>query len=240
MAEEFVIRVQLEGEGRAPRSGSGSNLGAGVPLVAGTSLLSVIKDPQTSALAQETIDLLENKVAQEWQSKTAYDIKNIKRGLFSSKIQGQLFTETPYEGEGFTTEMFQSSVKNVELKIDRGLFQESLSNRRLRTAAIATTFKIAQSAIQLAQHRSGNSFFNQQLNNYNRLGTNVVSVAGAAAFLGGPAAIFVGAGILINEGLNIGVDVLNYNYDRKLDTMMVHNMAEVSGNLSYGRRGGSR
>jgi hypothetical protein len=242
MAEEFVIRVQLEGEGRAPRSGSGSNLGAGIPLAASTSLLATIKDPQTAALVKRTTDLIEKGGLESGMPRSEYDLLKIKRGLFRTKVIGQYafeeINENPetFQDLGMTT----GGIKDVNFTVNRGFVQENFTTRRLATAGVATAFKIAQSGVQLVQHRSGNSHFNKELNNYMRLGSIGTSVAATATFVGGPAAVFVAAGIAFNETVNAFVDAANYNYDRRLDTMMVHNMKEVSGNLSYGRRGGTR
>jgi hypothetical protein len=57
MAEEFVIRVQLEGEGRGTRTGAGSNLGAGVALGAGLSITPRQEAAQlTKAKSQELLE----------------------------------------------------------------------------------------------------------------------------------------------------------------------------------------
>jgi len=57
MAEEFVIRVQLEGEGRGTRTGAGSNLGAGVALGAGLSITPRQEAAQlTKVRSQELFD----------------------------------------------------------------------------------------------------------------------------------------------------------------------------------------
>jgi hypothetical protein len=130
--------------------------------------------------------------------------------------------------------------QTIEETIPLGFKSDIIYRRKGIGITTAIVAKGARSFIQYAQHRSGNSHFNKELNNYMRVGSNAAAIGGAAIFYGGPAAGIIAGGIVVNELVNIGVDVLNYNYDRKLDTMMVHNMAEVSGNLSYGRRGGSR
>jgi hypothetical protein len=130
--------------------------------------------------------------------------------------------------------------QTIEETIPLGFRNDILYYRKGIGITTAIVTKGARSFIQYAQHRSGNEHFNRNLSNGLRLGSNFAAIGGAAIFYGGPAAGIIAAGIAVNEVVNIGVDLLNYNYDRKLDTMMVHNMAEVSGNLSYGRRGGSR
>jgi hypothetical protein len=52
---------------------------------------------------------------------------------------------------------------------------------------------------------------------------------------------FVGAGLVatgiaVNETINIVSEAANYKYDRMMDTLYIHNVREVSGDISYGRR----
>lgn len=112
-----------------------------------------------------------------------------------------------------------------------------MENRAKITAAgTALGLKLANAYIGHKQHRSGDSYYNDQLNNRMKLAQYGIALSYGAA-KGGPVGLgLVAVGIAVNEGINAVTERANFNYDRMMDKEYVHNVRAVAGDLSYGRR----
>ena len=54
----------------------------------------------------------------------------------------------------------------------------------------------------------------------------------------GPAAPFVAAGIVVNEGIQAVLDFSKFQFDRKMEAYEITNNLIIAGNASYGRMRG--
>jgi len=233
MAEQFIIRVQLDGQtgNVAPqRNTTPQNANAGTSLVAvGTTNL----NRRELAAAVNTL------------KPTVNSIKNLEKRYDELREAGApKGSEESYEANlGRLKNVIESRKYLIDefsiLEEQLAAKEPILSPRRTIGIASAMALKITQAAISTTQHRSGNQYFNQQLSRGLSTASTVGGIAVAALF--NPTLALVAAGgLLVNSGVDLFTTAANYDYDRKLDTMMIHNVKEVSGNISYGRRGGTR
>ena len=225
MAEQFIIRVQLEGQqisaNRAPQPNTTTpNLNAGVPLIAASSdLINKQQQSQRISNLQQVIDKAREvapptRIMSERKLSTEMGVYTAQRRLFKQTPEDQL------QGKQDETEPL-------------------LSARRTASLATATALRVGQAVISQVQHRSGNTYFNRQLQTGISTASTLGGLAITAAF--NPVlAVVAAGGIAVSTTLDILTAQANYDYDRRMDTLMIHNTKEVSGNISYGRRGGTR
>lgn len=100
--------------------------------------------------------------------------------------------------------------------------------------AKAAAYKAIAASINITQHRSGDTYYNQQLSNATRM-----SSYGAVLAMSGPAAPAVLVGIVANELVDLAVQSSNYKYDRRLEGHQIQNTKMLAGNVSYGRNRGA-
>ena len=231
MAEQFIIRVQIDDErfNAAPQANRvPANSNAGVPLVAAGSVALSVSSQQSS---REYIKLSNAiSAAQREMSETFAQIREISTPIISEKTEGK-FAEI--------RKALQPTQITPQEQIQEEKPEKLLSARRTASLSTAAALRIAQGIVSHVQHRSGDRYFNRQLS----LGISTASTLGGLAITAAfnPALAGVAAGVLVGSTvIDIVTTAANYDYDRKLDTTMIHNVKEVSGNISYGRRGGMR
>lgn len=105
--------------------------------------------------------------------------------------------------------------------------------KRYGALASAIAYKSLASAVNVMQHQSGDSYYNQQLGNAIKLTQYIGAVA-----LGGPLGGFIAAGIVVNELADAVTGVMNFNFDRKIERTEITNNMIAAGNASYGRMRG--
>jgi hypothetical protein len=105
--------------------------------------------------------------------------------------------------------------------------------QRSKALSSAILAKTVYATIQYAQHTSGDSYYNQQLSNMMKLGGYGILLANS-----GPAAPFVAAGIVVNEGIQAVLDFSKFQFDRKMEAYEITNNLIIAGNASYGRMRG--
>lgn len=107
-------------------------------------------------------------------------------------------------------------------------------SKQIKAAGAALAWKTADSMVSVAQHRSGDSHANAQLNNAMKL-----AGYGTALAMSGPAAPLVAAGIAVNEIANALVQSSNYRFDRRQESNQIRNIQTIAGDVSYGRNRGA-
>jgi hypothetical protein len=110
-------------------------------------------------------------------------------------------------------------------------YKETMARTRALTSAAMA--KTVYATVQYAQHTSGDSYYNQQLSNMMKLGGYGILLANS-----GPAAPFVAAGIVVNEGIQAVLDFSKFQFDRKMEAYEITNNLIIAGNASYGRMRG--
>jgi hypothetical protein len=235
MAEQFIIRVQIDDErfNAAPQANRvPANSNAGVPLVAAGSVALSVNSQQIS---REYIKLSNTMSANQ---------RDISEKFAQMREMGD-YSSIPMISEKRKKERAKigEALKPKEITPQEQIQEEKpeplLSARRSTSLAVATALRVAQGIVSHVQHRSGDRYFNRQLS----LGISTASTLGGLAITAAfnPALAGVAAGVLVGSTvIDIVTTAANYDYDRKLDTTMIHNVKEVSGNISYGRRGGMR
>lgn len=83
-------------------------------------------------------------------------------------------------------------------------------------------------------YTSGDSAANKQ----RAMGMKMATYGAAILATGGNPLVI--AGIIGNELISAGVDAYKYSHDRKMERGQIMNMANVAGDISYGRRRGGR
>jgi hypothetical protein len=149
-----------------------------------------------------------------------------KRKLFS-RSELTLTGEALNQEDPFNTYNEQTKITT------QPILAEPAIQARLKSLGSAAAAKVVYSAVQYAQHTSGNSYYNQQISNAMRLGGYALLLANS-----GPAAPFVAAGIVVNEGVQAILDVAKFEFDRKMEKYEITNNQILAGNASYGRNRG--
>jgi hypothetical protein len=161
------------------------------------------------------------------------DEKIIKGGIFRHPTYGIIgrqttTTQTQYPGDSFDV---NTESQTVGIVTGKGFSPVVQANRqRLMSLGSVLAAKTVYSAVQYIQHTSGNSYYNQQLSNAMRFGGY-----GLLLLNSGPAAPFVAAGIVLNEGVDALLNIGKFEFDRKLENYEITNNLIVAGNASYGR-----
>ena len=106
--------------------------------------------------------------------------------------------------------------------------------QQIKGLGIATAWKTANAATDVANYTSGDQVANQQRATAMRMATYGATIA-ATGF--NPVVI---AGIVGNEVINMGMDNYKFNYDRKMERAQLTNSEMVLGDISYGRKRGGR
>lgn len=156
--------------------------------------------------------------------------------MFRDTYQAQAFGFTP-EPEGQMTFMGPQKF-NIDItgRVPTAFSAAIVENQtKIAAGAVGLTFKSAQTAISIKQHRSGDSYYNQQLNNSMKF-ARYGAIIGASFKLGPKGPILAAASIAISESFNLYTENANFKFDRKMDTAYIHNVRQVSGDVSYGRR----
>lgn len=254
MAGNFRIDVVVSG-GAATGTGTALPVTATAPFVAGgtralkTGLGSLKPgDPVRSALSNvflgnQPTDTLNRGQLETLSNKYEQDL--LRRSTFA-KIGKPKGVDVNISGK---QRFFRSSILTIDGEVQGSngknytetgrlvkvgpaiLEQENLS--RLKALGSATAAKIVYSAVQYAQHTSGDSYYNQQLSNAMRLGGYGLLLVNS-----GPAAPFVAVGILANESVDAILGVAKYDFDRKIEAYEITNNKMIAGNASYGRNRG--
>ena len=252
MAEQFVIRIQADGQQtRAGSSGANNTAALGVAAAAniGSRPLTPTQRQALQNAGQSFINSELKQLAEQRIEGAAFvdlDRTELKRkGLFSStwnvSVQGAVYADAEMEAlSGQTSMMGSKELKNLKV-FGTGHVNDFIAANQAKIAAgsVALGFKLANTYISYKQHRSGDSYYNDQLNNDMRRARYAIALGYSAKF--GPKGVAVAAvGIAINEGINFATQNANFNYDRMMDTEYIHNVKQVAGDISYGRRRGGR
>lgn len=243
MAEQFVIRVQVDGERGSGRGGGVDGTaavaaGASANLIRGRTLAQEAAQKRTQSNLQKAEQSLKSEVnslqvtdfqlQKQTFLKNRYEYKYIgtaRQPVINMAGEVVDEVETPFPGEG-TVEQFGGIAGDFVLA----------HGKKIVAGGTALGLKLTNASISHKQYRSGDSYYNDQLNNSMRLAQYGIAL-GYGAAKGGPAGFaLVAAGIAVNEGINLYTQNANFNYDRMMDTKYVHNIREVAGDLSYGRR----
>jgi len=231
MAEQFVIRVQVDGQRSTTQGRSNWNESAtGSALLLGGALSSRAQADHLGKM----IGKLQSKFMQPGDTRFTTDpVEDTieRKGIIFQKTSA-MFDVHRIDKDGVTSRgQFYEETRQLNPTL-------VAHQTKILTGATALALKGQRTAISLKQHRSGDSFYNDQLNNSMKL-TQYGLALGYGALKGGPIGFgVVAAGIAINEGINLAVQNANFNYDRKMDTLYIHNITQTAGDISYGRRRG--
>ena len=232
MAEQLIIHVKIDGFSpqRETGKGGGSATTTTAAVAAGAIGASLqgknqYKKPLVKAEKAGVSQLRKMGYDIERDDVYATDILKQKQKMFSmeSEVRTHLIGARP--PLDVTVNTFAGSSTHQYL---------AENQRKIKAAGSALVWKAADSAVNVAQHRSGDSYANAQLNN----AMKIVGY-GAALAMSGPAAPFVAAGIAVNEIANGIVGGINYRFDRALEGDQIRNMKVIAGDMSYGRRRGA-
>jgi hypothetical protein len=154
---------------------------------------------------------------------------------------GESSQVNPSDPLDVATVPFQAELESgINSYLRKGGFNKYSSEQQINamksrglSLSMAIAAKTAYSAIQYAQHTSGDSYYNQQLSNATRFGSYTFLLANS-----GVAAPFVAAGIVANEGIQAVLDVAKFDFDRKMERYEITNNMITAGNASYGRMRG--
>lgn len=233
MAEQFIIRIQTDRPSSTTARGSDQwrTEAVGAGLLLGGGLSERKQFDQMQKLVGKTRDVFGKK--DDTMFVTSVEDDTLKRkGLIIQKVSAMTtFKATDTGPDGKPQHRDGKHLSEV-----RELNPRIIENR-VKIAAIGTALglKIGNTLVNHAQHRSGNSYYNDQLNNRMRLAQYGIALSYGAA-KGGPAGLaLVAAGIAVNEGINAFTKDSNFNYDRMMDKHYVHNIKQVAGDISYGR-----
>ena len=244
MAEQLVIRVIIDGmsgsEGSSKEGSINKGIGAGV---AGVGVLAASTSYQKKSQENFANSLeVGSPKFNEWAQKRGFEMgsssstkvmfpeysKVESRGMLSTNYSVPILAETMHNKTNLiNTPMRQWGTGTINEHFNA-------NSARYKALGAGTAYKVVNSAINIHQHKSGNSYANAQINN-----TMKFASYGVALAMSGPLAPAVAAGIAINEIGNAVTSSINYSYDRKQDRNKAKNIAIVAGNMSYGRnRGG--
>lgn len=254
MAEQFIIRIETDG-GASSNSRASDFSGAALVgstlinnnskgfIVAPDSPLSNIKSAKNFLLEQAQAGLEGNAIGfserygfspEDSRITNKLEFQKKKTDKFGTK-KLELGTDYLSSGRGQ-----QSAFNETHEAYYRTLGGKAadflLANQQAITAgSVSLGFKLANSIVSHKQHRSGDSYYNDQLNNSMKF-AGYATALGYGAIKGGPlGAGLVATGIAINETINLVTENANFNYDRMMDTLYVHNVKQVAGDISYGR-----
>lgn len=238
MAEQLVIRVKIDGmsgsEGsNKGRAGVGDGAGA-IGLGAVANVLGKNQGPYPDTLKPRG-KTSGNDYASIYKNEGWFDRKKYEE----AGLEGSGYGEYGGKLAAFGTRRLVSDInQEQETAFGYGLRKTgdhfNANSARYKALGAGTAYKVVNSAINIHQHKSGNSYANAQINN-----TMKFASYGVALAMSGPLAPAVAAGIVINEIGNGVTSSINYSYDRKQDRNKAKNIAIVAGNMSYGRnRGG--
>ncbi len=247
MAERFIIDINVNaGSGQRTSSAGAPTDGRvnGAALAAGAGLLTS-RDKKLSTL-EDRLEIKANEWTDHGYSGTNYegvalDTVEIKRGLFRDKFKAQLMFNTPAEEIAMGIAPSNAFFANYEETVRGGVVGDFYTANKTKVNAIAaaTVWKTTSTIINYQNHRSGNSYANEQRNRvltFAQQGASLAIAAGVGFKVGGPVGAGVAvAGTVINQAVNVGIQAANYNFDRKMDKLYIHNMTEVMGDISYGR-----
>ena len=243
MAEQFIIRIQADGQtSRTGSSGSGNSAALGAAAAAGIATRELT--PKQRIRLQNSSESFINEQLTQKVGYEGYFAADISKNRLLDKRAFSSTYGVPITGVSEETEAeamgMQAQIVTKEVGFDiRGGYVNDFVKRnqnKMKTAGLALSLKSANAYISYKQHRSGNTYYNNQLNNGMRLAQYGLAL-GYGAAKGGPAGLaLVAAGIAVNEGINFATQNANFNYDRMMDTLYVHNIKQVAGDISYGRR----
>ena len=234
MAEQFIIRIQPDTPSSTTARGSDNwqtqAVGAGLLLGGGLS------ERKQFDQMQKLTTKLQNKFGRS--DDTAFIAKHDPDSLETKgKIIQKISSTFQFEATGPGPDGTPKARLGTEQVTVSQLNPAIIENRAKITATgTALGLKIASSYVSYKQHRSGNTYYNNQLRNRMRISQYGLAL-GYGAAKGGPAGLaLVAAGIAVNEGINAFTEASNFKYDRMMDTLYVHNIKQVAGDISYGRR----
>jgi hypothetical protein len=256
MAEQFVIRVQVDGQqSRTQTTNSlGTALGASALLGGSTgrvigpnSPLGNLKLAQSELLDQKE-DLLEGQRI-GFREKFGFDASKVdiiqqsdfvkqKQSFGTTKLQlGRVVRASGLNDVDFHADLAETYYRNVG---GQALDLIKQNQTRILAGGAALGIRIVRAGISTRQHRSGNAYYNDRLNRDAKL-AGYATALGFSAFKGPIGFGVVATGIAINETISFATERANFNFDRKMETQFIHNIEQVSGDISYGRRrrGGS-
>lgn len=148
-------------------------------------------------------------------------------------VTGTVYADTEME---FLSGQDSKKLENLRV-FGTGHVNDFIAANQTRIAAgsVALALKGVNSLISHKQHRSGDSYYNENLN----ISRKAISYGMALTYgakLGPGGLAFVAAGIAVNESINAFTEASNFKYDRMMDKEYVHNIKAVAGDISYGRR----
>ena len=250
MAEEFVIRVQVEdlqGRGAQPRTGAGAQQNNGAS--PNNPALAEMQGRIRKLNSRTGLDAYahDERITKKMVGKTAEnpdwkDAELLNRGL----VKGTYGTRRRVDiTEGLDTIHSQEQETAFGALIsgsaEHGVAGFLNQHRaRIRATGTIAINSLIQSQINMATHRSGDSYRNQKMANTASAGSSLASVGIAGAIWGPTAAVAFAANFAISTGFSLHTQNANYKFDRMMDTHYIHNIEQVAGDVSYGRVRGGR
>jgi len=240
MAEQFVIRVQvdnLETRSAEPRVGQGAKQGTGVGASGTYGDLTALatKDIRQTKPYEVTM----NGVPVE--RRKFLDPRNSKSALGPERVlHKEEFVPGTNRKERVMMSMDPESGGIDELwqqQTFKGAVHEFKHKHKARiraTGTIAINSAISM-GINISSHRSGDTYRNSVMRQSASNASSMASIGIAGAIWGPTAAIAFTANFAISTGTRMITEAVNFHFDRKMDTLYLHNMTQVTGDLSYGR-----
>lgn len=239
--EELIIRVKIDGMG----GGGNSNQNRSATRNENGALAAGAIGAALGGIREGNLGPLQNRLSKQISRaeqaalgtkfnpmySTVGELKNLQlqsKGVFQSTYSME-YWESGVADPGILGDM--------QFKSFRGSQAEDFlakNQGRIKAGASAMAWKIANSAVAIQQHRSGDSYANAQLSNAMKF-----AGYGTALAMSGPMAPFVAAGIAVNEAFNAVTQVSNYRFDRRQDSNKIQNIQTIAGDVSYGRNRGA-
>ena len=255
MAEQFIIRIQPDRANTSSRAGDSSSIA-----LVGSSLLQnsakgMILSPEKPLnslknakdfLLSEAAAGLQGFVESGFSERYGFAAEDgrvtnpihFQKSKTSQFGTNKIEMATTYHASGRGRELtyddrHEAYYRNV---LGRGADYVVENQKAMLLGGLALSQKVLRSYVSHKQHRSGDTYYNQQLNNSLKLAGYGTAI-GLGFMKGGPAgAALVAGGIAINEAISFRTESANFDYDRMMDKQYVHNIKQVAGDISYGRR----
>ena len=239
MAEQLIIHVKVDGFSPQKETGKSGGSAAAAAGAIGAASLFRNEGPHQGSLSPRNKggnDYAARYKGESWMSRADYAAAGLEDsgyGGYGGKLTS-FGTRRMVGGSGIVSGGLQEQETLFGLGARKTGDFYAENQMKVKAAGSALAWKAADSAVKVAQHRSGDSYANAQLNN----AMKIVGY-GTAIAMSGPAAPFVAAGIAVNEIVNGVVGGINYRFDRALEGDQIRNMKVIAGDMSYGRRRGA-
>ena len=223
MSNRFVIDVNIG----AQEKGQKTNQERGMAMVAGVSSKGLTT---SSGVVRSRMKELMMAGGDELYSKDKLkEVRALGMGLTPGKLANPFI-------RNYHDQHMPDLDYRVETALGHGKRQVlayAKSNQKLvKGLGVAAGYKGVSAAMEMNAYTSGDQVHNQKI----QQGAKMAAYATAITLSGfNP---FVIAGIAANEGINSGVQLYKFNYDRKMERSQITNSEMVLGDISYGRRRG--